>query len=526
MNKYKKGNKTPTFYFHDYETFGLDPKRSKASQFAGIRTDENLNILPDGENDKLNIYCEITPDYLPSPEACLVTMQTPLRINKIKEKEIADNVDYKKRVVMNEDKFAKTVFEVMSKSMTCNIGYNSINFDDEVSRNLFYRTLRDPYQREWKFGCSRGEGMNFVLFSYIVDPTVLIFPQAKDRETGELLFAKNGRPLPSFKLEELSSANGIIHENAHDALSDVYALIGVLKLIKDRRPDIFDYIHEMRTKKAVDKFMTENANSPLLHVSTFYGKENYSMGVVKEVCKNPTNPSAKVMVDLNTNPKDLIEESAEELGKKLYMKKAELEEKKLIRPPFKGLVMNKCPIIAKLSWIKDKAGELGLSGALIRENKSIVDENFEVIQEKAKVIFGEQDYPEESDVDLLIYDGFASKKDQSEMEAMHKSLQRGELAGVNFNPDSEKFKKVFFRFKARNYPDNLGVKETSQWAKFCVDRLSNPDSPAEYNIDQYLDTIDNLRIVHKLDKEKLTILDELIIYAKEVLPKHPRVSIL
>ena len=34
-----------TFYWYDYETFGLSPKVQRIAQFAGIRTDEDLNIL-------------------------------------------------------------------------------------------------------------------------------------------------------------------------------------------------------------------------------------------------------------------------------------------------------------------------------------------------------------------------------------------------------------------------------------------------------------------------------------------------
>jgi exodeoxyribonuclease-1 len=62
-----------SFYWHDYETFGVDPKRDRAVQFAGIRTDFDFNVI----GEPLVIYCKPTDDMLPQPEACVVTGITP-----------------------------------------------------------------------------------------------------------------------------------------------------------------------------------------------------------------------------------------------------------------------------------------------------------------------------------------------------------------------------------------------------------------------------------------------------------------
>ena len=62
-----------SLYWYDYETFGLDPSRDGISQFAGIRTNERLEVI----GEPLTIYCYPPIDRLPSPEACLVTGITP-----------------------------------------------------------------------------------------------------------------------------------------------------------------------------------------------------------------------------------------------------------------------------------------------------------------------------------------------------------------------------------------------------------------------------------------------------------------
>ena len=64
---------TGTFYWHDYETTGVNPATDRAMQFAGLRTDEDLS--PIGE--PLTIYCKPQRDILPTPEACLITGITP-----------------------------------------------------------------------------------------------------------------------------------------------------------------------------------------------------------------------------------------------------------------------------------------------------------------------------------------------------------------------------------------------------------------------------------------------------------------
>ena len=546
MAKKTQIKREPTFFFHDYETFDLDPKKGKASQFASIRTDSNLNII---EEDKLNIYCEFTPDYLPSPEACLVTHQTPLSIERKKAEEIKNDVELKDRVVMNEDKFARKIVKAMSKPNTCNLGYNNIGFDDQWTRNLLYRTLRNPYTREWQGGCSRTDVINFIMFAYLVDPTIIVFPQATDRDGNKVFSEKDSRPLPSFKLDQLAPANGILHENAHDAFSDVEATIGILKLIKDAQSTtindvtIFDHIFSMRIKKNVANFLLENTGKPFLHISQLYGKENYSKAVVMQVGTSFGNPNDQIVINLSGNVQDIIDLDAEELKSRLYMKKADLASRNIERPPFQAITVNTCPVIAELSWIKDRAKDIGLDGDLIRANKTLIENNLELIKEKLIVIYSKPEFDQISDVDLRIYDGFYSGGDNSLMKEMHNSLLRNELKGFNFSTHNEKLKKQFFRFKARNYPELLGVKETEMWSRFSKERISGKNwqdgvsAPSyikeselpEHNIDSFLKRIYELKIEGIkgdgiVDEKSIETLNDLLTYAKRIAPDHPQLQ--
>ncbi|HXO99160.1 MAG TPA: exodeoxyribonuclease I, partial [Luteibacter sp.] len=179
----------PTFFWHDYETFGADPRRDRPSQFAGIRTDANLNVV----GEPLMIYCKPPRDMPPQPAACLITG-------------IAPQLTEREGVI--EAEFAAAIHEQIALPGTCTVGYNSLRFDDEFTRHLLYRNFYDPYGREWENGNSRWDLIDLVRMCQALRPEGIVWPT---REDGT----------PSFKLEHLATANGLKQERAHDALSDV-----------------------------------------------------------------------------------------------------------------------------------------------------------------------------------------------------------------------------------------------------------------------------------------------------------------
>lgn len=124
-------NKQPTFYVHDYETFGQRPALDRPAQFAGVRTDLDFNLV----EEPLVIYCKPADDYLPQPEAVMITGITP-------QHALANGV--------NEAEFSRQIHQAFSVPGTCILGYNNIRFDDEVSRNIFYRNFYDPYAYSWQ----------------------------------------------------------------------------------------------------------------------------------------------------------------------------------------------------------------------------------------------------------------------------------------------------------------------------------------------------------------------------------------
>jgi len=166
-----------TFYFHDYETFGKNPALDRPAQFAGVRTDEDFNII----EEPLVIYCRPSDDYLPEPEAVMITGITPqLALEK----------------GLSEAEFSAQIHQAFSVPGTCIVGYNNIRFDDEVSRNIFYRNFYDPYAYSWQYGNSRWDLLDVMRACYALRPDGINWPENDDG-------------FPSFRLEHLTKANGI-----------------------------------------------------------------------------------------------------------------------------------------------------------------------------------------------------------------------------------------------------------------------------------------------------------------------------
>ena len=200
---------TASYFWHDYETFGANPRLDRPAQFAGIRTDTNFEAI----GEPVDFYCEPIEDLLPQPEACLITGITP---------QIAQERG------LPEPEFIKRVLAELGAPKTCAVGYNSLRFDDEVTRHAAWRNFHDPYAREWQQGCSRWDLIDTVRMTYALRPDGINWPQRADGK-------------PSFRLEDLAKANGLLHEQAHDALSDVRATIALAKLIRSAQPKLFDW---------------------------------------------------------------------------------------------------------------------------------------------------------------------------------------------------------------------------------------------------------------------------------------------
>ena len=301
-----------TFLWHDYETFGISARSDRPAQFAAIRTDAGLNEI----GDPLMLYCQPAPDYLPDPQSCLITGITP---QLCLERGVP------------EHQFASTIEQAFSQPGTIGVGYNTIRFDDEFTRFLFWRNLLDPYAREWQNDCGRWDILDLLRTAYALRPEGIVWP-----------INEQGRV--SFKLEHLSAANGLTHAAAHDALSDVRATVALARLVHERQPRLFEFCLSLHKKDKVAEQVSLHTPRPFLHITGQVPVERGCLMLAWPLAQHPTNKNEVIVWDLAFDPSELFSLDAATIRTRLFTKTDALPEG-VSRLPIKTIHLNKSPVV-------------------------------------------------------------------------------------------------------------------------------------------------------------------------------------
>lgn len=467
-----------TLFWHDYETWGVDPRFDRPSQFAGIRTDLELNIV----DDPVMIYCKPPRDYLPQPMSALITGMTPQQIDT---------------QGMCEADFFAAIHAQLSAPGTCGVGYNSIRFDDEVTRFGFYRNFFDPYAREWQNGNSRWDILDLLRMTHALRPEGIDWPE-RDGEPG----------ITSFRLDQLTVANGIAHEDAHDALADVRATIAIARLVREKQPRLFDYYFDLRLKRNVQQQIDLRNHGILLHASGMYPAAYGSIAPVMPLIQHPTNSNGIIVCDLREDPAMLLEQDSDTIRELLYTRREDLEEGQQ-RPPLKTLHINKSPAIAPVSTLTPETAarwHLDLEQAEAHRQRLLGDAG---LADKLVEVFSErvgQDGPQ--DADMALYAGFLQDADRRLCERVRRS-KPNELAEWTPAFRDERLKTLYFRYRARNWPESLSDEEQQGWREFCEQRLESGVDGAGLTLESYALEIAGLRNSGDLTEAESAILDRM-----------------
>ncbi|MGH8549311.1 MAG: exodeoxyribonuclease I [Methylococcales bacterium] len=466
----------PTIYWHDYETFGTDPGWDRPAQFAGIRTSEELEII----GEPLVLYCKPANDMLPDPEACLITGITP---------QLAS------RKGVPEAHFIAAIHEQLAYPSTCGAGYNSIRFDDEVTRNCLYRNFYNPYAREWQHSNSRWDIIDLLRLARALRPDGIEWPDSEDGS-------------PSFRLEDITRANGIEHATAHEALSDVYATIAVARLVRERIPRVFSYVYEHRKKSRVAPLLVPEQPIPVLHVSGRYPSSEGCIALVVPLARHPVNSNGIIVYDLAKDPAVLIDGSVDEIRRLVFTAREDLpagEE----RLALKTVHLNKCPVVVPMKTLRGQDAErlridlnrcLG-NWARIQKAKGL--------SEKLAEIFSANPGQSTDDPDLMLYSGgFFSDADRDRMTVIRQTGPDA-LSGIRIHFDDSRISEMLFRYRARNFPETLSDSETERWNAYRMNRITLGGAKGAINLGSYRVEIERLRAVSGRVHDSGVILEEL-----------------
>lgn len=471
------GGMPPTFLFYDLETFGNNPRQTRIAQFAAMRTDDQLNEI----EPPISFFVQPANDLLPSPEATLITGITP-------QDALRDGV--------NEAEAFARIIDEMGRPGTCSLGFNSLRFDDEFIRYGLYRNFHDPYEREWKNGNSRWDLLDAVRLMHALRPDGI---QWRQRDDGKGT---------SFKLEHLADDNGLRVGIAHEALSDVRALLGIARLFKQAQPNLWEYALRLRDKRFAASLLDAVNMVPVLHISARYPAARMCAAPVLPLAAHPTIRTRTIVFDLDAEPDDLLQLDADTIAERLYTRQQDLPEGTK-RIPLKEVHANRCPALVRWDHLRAKDFErLEIDPVTVCVRAERLRAAGPALAEKVRRVYGQAFAATTSDVDGALYDNFlhdADKRVQAQVRATPPHL----LSDAAFRFNDPRLTELLFRYRARNWPHTLSPDDTDRWNAYRHRRLLEDSGLSEFTMARYDTLIATLREQHAGDARALALLDRL-----------------
>lgn len=426
-----------SLYWHDYETTGTDPARDRPLQFAGVRTDEALNII----GEPLNLYCRLTPEVLPHPVACLISGISP---------------QFSEDKGLPEPQFSACIQAELSRPGTCALGYNSIRFDDEITRYALYRNFFEPYEREWRGGNSRWDIIDMLRLARALRPDGIDWPNHADGS-------------PSFRLEDLAAANGIDQQRAHDALSDVFTTIALARLMRAKQPRLYHYLYDHRTKDKAAKLIDIVDQRPFVHVSGRLPRETGHLALMMPLAPHPENNNALIAINLAADPRPLLDLDCDAIRERLFGAREDLPEG-ATRIPLKAVHLNRSPVLLTPKLLDSaSATRLGIDLAACEQHWQLL--RGRDLRAKLAAVFAAP-AAHARDAELALYQGFLAPADRP-LLARVRAAAGAALTEDNFPFRDSRYAELLFRYRARHHFGALSPGEQERWRQYCHQRLTD-----------------------------------------------------
>lgn len=485
MNIIYQYNTQPTFFIYDYETFGLNPALDRPVQFAGIRLDHKLNII-----EKIKFfYCRIPNDYLPNPESVLITGLTP---------------QFTIRHGLIESEFANRIYNIFNIPQTCIVGYNNIHFDDEFSRNIFYRNFYDPYSWSYQNGNSRWDILPILRAFYTLCPDQIQWPINNNNQI-------------SFRLTEITQINSIQHQQAHNATSDVFATLEIMKLLKTTHPELFQFLYNYRTKNQLKKIINFDKKHPLLHISNqMHDKHKNFVNFLIPIAWHPINRNILITYNLNNNIDNLLHFDTNIISQKLFQNQENIYSI-LNKLSLKLIRLNACPVLIPTFFLKKNMIFLNHTQTIFSNyqyclknlnlfQKNVINNNnfYSKLNKLFKIIdiyIHQKKINNQTHIDTQLYNRFFDNQDQKIIKKiLNTDIEK--LSTINFKETDNRLKSLLFYYRARNFIYTLNTKERKDWINYKKNILFKTEKYANY-----LKNINILLSYHKnIQKTKLLIL--------------------
>ncbi len=464
------------FVFYDFETSSSNKFWGQIIQVGAILTNDNLEEL-----DRYEARCRLSPSIIPEAMALIVNKSSPQML---------------KGANLSHYEMIREFVEILKRWGKCTfIGFNNIDFDEEFLRNTLFQTLEYPYLTSTN-GNNRGDLLNLARAANLYYPNTL-----------KNSISAKGNAV--YKLDKMAPLNGIEHSDAHSAIGDVIATLGIAKIIANKAPSVWKASY-----LTINKDLTLDIIKKEIYFCTneyFYGKSRPYVQTF--VCQHPKYKWPKCF-DLRQDPNIYLNMSVDEL--KVAMSK---------NPKFLRTVRhNKHPIVMNPSY-GNKFDEYKIIGEeklsarakLIKENKQFAEKISLILQEEAEEkeqIKSQEDiYEEES-----IYTQFTSAEDNKIMPEFHQTKEWEKKLKVLDRLKDERLHYFGKRLIYEEKPEILPKQEYNQINRMIAKRLLSTNTEKWNTIPRTYSEIDTLR--EKFEREgkpeRLIILDEINGYIEEM----------
>ncbi len=463
------------FVFYDFETSSSNKYWGQIIQIGAILTNDNLEEL-----DRFDVRCRLCPGIIPEAMALIVNKTSPAMLKKSN----LSHYEMIRQFIQTLKRWGKAIY----------IGFNSIEFDEEFLRCTLFQTLEYPYITSTN-GNTRGDMLSLARAANLYYPNTL---KNSINEKGNDV----------YKLDQMAPLNGIEHDDAHSAIGDVLATIGIAKLILKKAPNVW---------KASMLTLDKNQSLELIKNELFFCTNEYFYGrsrpyVQSFICQHPKY-QWPLCFDLKHDPSPYLDMTSSELT--VAMKK----QPKFIRT----MRHNKHPIIMNPSY-GENFEEYKIIGKDKLEKRAKMLRNHKKFAEKVALIKrleAEEKEQNRSQEDLYdeesIYVKFTSPEDNKIMSEFHSVEWDKKLNIISkFKDDRLKYfgKKLLYMEK----PEILNKSDYNLIHKNFAKKILSRNNEKWNTIPRTYSEIDTLRA--KFEKEgqpdKLKILDDINAYVEEL----------
>jgi exodeoxyribonuclease-1 len=420
--------------FYDTETTGIHTAFDQILQFAAIQTDDDFNEL-----DRFEIRCRLLPHVVPSPGAMRVT---GVSVAQLTDPNLPSHYEMVRAIRRKLDAWSPAVF----------MGYNSLQFDEQLLRQALFQTLHSPYLTNTNGNC-RADVLRIVQAASVFAPNTITVPVG---DRGQSV----------FRLDRLAPANGFDHAHAHDALADVEATIHLCRLLAERNHEFWSWCTRFSRKFVVQDFVRKN---PVFCLTEFYYSRPHSW-LVTPIGKSPGNQNDIFALDLANDPDELGALDDDELARRLAQSPR----------PVRRIRANAFPLIAPVDDMPAASMASELSRAEVERRAAIIRRK-SALRERLCALMDEErkDAEPSPHLEEQIYDGFITDEDAPLLAEFHDASWDDRLALTDRIRD-RRLRLLGRRLVYFERPDLFARKERRDIEIALAKRLLGTDDPGKW----------------------------------------------